>query len=104
MDDTLTNLELWTDKKLEEVDVTIASVSTSILLMEDTIALATLALPTILDLKGWVTDAVATERLAAGALSVPPHILPGALMPPPCFPTGHGLAAMESNLATNSRA
>ncbi len=52
VDDMLANLGCPTDKKLEEVDVAITSVSASILLMEDTIALATLALPTILDLKG----------------------------------------------------
>jgi hypothetical protein len=104
VDGTLANLACWADKKLEEVDVAIISMTTSIFSMEDTIASATLALPMISDVKGWVTDAVATERLAAGAPAAPPYNPPGALMPPPCSPTTHSLAAMESNLAADSRA
>jgi hypothetical protein len=104
VDGTLANLARQADEKLKEVDVAITSVTTSISSMEDTIASATLALPMISNIKGWVTDAVATERLAAGAPAAPPYNPPGALMPPPCSPTVHGLADMESNLAANSRA
>ncbi len=104
VDGTLANLARQADEKLMEVDVAITSVTMSISSMEDTIASDTLALPTISDIKGWVTDAVATERLAAGAPAVPPYNPPGASMPPPCSPTAHGLAATESNLAANSRA
>jgi hypothetical protein len=104
VDGTLANLACWVDKKLEEVDMAITSVTTSISLMKDTIASATLALPMISNIKGRVTDAVATERLAAGAPAAPPYNPPGALMPLPCSPTVHGLAAMELNLAADSRA
>jgi hypothetical protein len=62
VDGTLANLAHWADKKLKEVDVAITSMTTSISLMEDTIASATLALPTISNIKGWVTDAVVTRR------------------------------------------
>jgi hypothetical protein len=104
VDGTLANLACWMDKKLKEVDMAITSMTTSISSMEDTIASATLALPMIFDVKGWVTGAVTTERLAAGAPAAPPYCPPGALMPPPCSPTVHGLAAMESNLSANSQA
>jgi hypothetical protein len=52
VDDTLANLAPQVDEKLEEVDGAITSVTTSISLMEDTIASATLALPMISDKKG----------------------------------------------------
>ncbi len=104
VDEKLANLACWADEKLEEVDVAITSMSTSISLMEDSLTLATLALPMISDVKGWVTDAVATEQLAAGFPTVPPPNPPVAMVPSPCSPTEHGLAAMESNLAANSRA
>jgi hypothetical protein len=87
VDGTLANLACRADEKLEEVEVAITSMTTSISYMEDTIASATLALPIISDVKGWVTDAVATERLAAGAPAAPPHSPPGASMPPPCSHT-----------------
>ncbi len=82
----------------------ITSVSTSISLMENSLTLATLALPMISNLKGWVTDAVATERLATGFPTAPPPNPSGAMVSSPCSLTEHGLAAMESNLATNSQA
>jgi hypothetical protein len=104
VDGTLANLAHRADEKLKEVDVAITSVTTSISLMEDTIASATLALPTISDIKGWVMDAVATERLAACAPAAPPYNPPGALMPQPCSPNVHSLAAMKLNLAADSRA
>jgi hypothetical protein len=104
VDKNLANLACRADKKLKEVDVAITSVSTSISLMDDSLTLATLALPTISKVKGWVTDTVATERLAAGFPTAPPPNPPEAMVPSPCSPTEHGLAAMESNLAANSRA
>ncbi len=82
----------------------ITSVSMSISLIEDFLTLATLALPTISNVKGWVTVAVATEWLAAGFPAAPPPNPPVATVPSPCSPTEQGLAAMESNLATDSRA
>jgi hypothetical protein len=84
--------------------VAITSVSTSVSLMEDSLTLDTLALPTISNVKGWVTDAVATEPLAAGFPTAPPPNSPVAMVPSPCSPTEHSLAAMESNLAADSRA
>jgi hypothetical protein len=81
----------------------ITSASTSISLMEDSLTLATLALPMISDVKGWVTDAVATERLAAGFPTAPPPNPPVATVPSPNSPTEHSLAAMELNLAADSR-
>jgi hypothetical protein len=104
VDKKLAALAHQADKKLEEVDVAITSVTTSISLMEDSLTLATLALPTISDMKGWVMDAVTTERLAAGFPTAPPPNPPVAMVPSPCSPTEHGLAAMESNLAADSRA
>jgi hypothetical protein len=104
VDKKLAALARRADKKLEKVDVAITSVSMSISLMEDSLTLATLALPTISDVKGWVTDAVATEQLAAGFPTVPPPNPPVATVPFPCSPTEHGLAAMELNLAADSRA
>jgi hypothetical protein len=104
MDGTLANLAHRVDKKLKEVEVAITSMTRSISSMEDTIASATLALPMISNIKGWVTDAVATVWLAAGAPAAPPYNPPGASMPLPCSPTAHSLAAMESNLAADRRA
>ncbi len=104
VDKNQADLACWADEKLKEVDVTITSVSTSISLMEDSLTLATLALPTISDVKGWVTDTVATEQLAAGFPTAPPPNPPAATVPSSCSPTEYGLAAMESNLATDSRA
>ena len=52
VDKKLANLAHWVDEKLEEVDMVITSMSTSISLMEDSLTLATLALPTISDVKG----------------------------------------------------
>jgi hypothetical protein len=104
VDKKLANLAHWVDEKLEEVDMVITSMSTSISLMEDSLTLATLALPMISDVKGWVTDVVATERLAAGFPNAPPPNPLVAMVPSPCSPTEHGLAAMDSNLAADSRA
>ncbi len=72
MDEKLADLACRADKKLKKVDVAITSMSTSIVLMEDSLTLATLALPMISNVKGWVTDVVATERLAAGFPTEPP--------------------------------
>jgi hypothetical protein len=47
VDKKLVNLACQADKKLEEVDLAITSVSMSISLMKDSLTLATLALPTI---------------------------------------------------------
>ncbi len=104
VDEKLANLACRGDKKLKEVDVAITSVSTSISLMEDSLTLATLALPTISDVKGWVTNVVATEQLAAGFPTAPPPNPPVAMVPSPCSRTEHGLVAMESNLAADSQA
>jgi hypothetical protein len=104
VDEKLADLACRADEKLKEVDVAITSVSMSISLMEDSLTSATLAPPTISDVNGWVTDAVATERLAAGYLTAPPPNPPVATVPSPCSPTEHSLAAMESNLAADSRA
>jgi hypothetical protein len=104
VDKKLADLACRADKKLKEVDMAITSVSTSISSMGDSLTLAILALPIISDVKRWVTDAVATERLATGFPTVPPPNPPVATVPSPCSPTEHGLAAMELNLATNSRA
>jgi hypothetical protein len=103
-DKKLANLACQADEKLEEVDAAITLVSTSISLMENSLTLATLALPMISDVKGWVTGTVATERLAAGFPTAPPPNPPVAMVPSPCSPTEHGLVAMESNLAADSRA
>ncbi len=104
VDKKLADLACQVDKKLKEVDMAITSMSTSISLMEDSLILATLVLPRISDVKGWVTDAVATERLAAGFPTAPPPNPPVAMVPSPCSSTEQGLAAMELNLAANSRA
>ncbi len=72
MDEKVANLARQADKKLKEVDMAITSMSTSISSMEDSLTSATLALPMISYLKGWVTDVVATEWLAAGFPTAPP--------------------------------
>jgi hypothetical protein len=102
VDEKLADLACQADKKLKEVDVAITSVSTSIFLIEDSLTSATLALPTNSNVKGWVTDAVATERLAAGFPTAPPPNPPVAMVLSPCSPKEQGLAAMQSNLAADS--
>jgi hypothetical protein len=52
VDKKLADLACRADEKLKEVDMAITSVSTSVSLMEDSLTLATLALPTISDVKG----------------------------------------------------